>query len=132
MRDQISIIPQNPVLFSGTLKYALDPISSFNEERLWQALEEVQLKEKVAQLEGQLNYIVSEGGSNFSVGERQLLCLARSILKETKIIVLDEATSNVDTETDSNIQNIIQSKFNNCTVLTIAHRVQTVMNYDKF
>ena len=131
LRKQISIIPQNPMLFSGPLKYSLDPTSAFGEEQLWQALEQVQLRGKIEALEGQLEFIVSERGSNFSVGERQLLCLARSILKQTKIVVLDEATSNVDTETDSNIQKILQSEFATCTILTIAHRVHTVMAYDR-
>ena len=131
LRGQISIIPQNPVLFSGTLRYALDPMSNFKDKELWRALEEVQLKENVSSLPGQLEFVVSEGGSNFSVGEKQLFCLARSILKQSKIVMLDEATSNVDSETDGNIQGILHSKFNHCTVLTIAHRICTVMNYDR-
>ena len=131
LREQISVIPQNPVLFCGPLRYALDPMSNFIDKDLWRALEEVQLKEKVSRLPGQLEFIVSEGGSNFSVGERQLFCLARSILKQSKIVMLDEATSNVDSETDGNIQKILHSKFNHCSVLTIAHRLCTVMNYDR-
>ena len=106
-------------------------MSNFIDKDLWRALEEVQLKEKVSRLPGQLEFIVSEGGTNFSVGERQLFCLARSILKQSKIVMLDEATSNVDSETDGNIQKIIHSKFNHCSVLTIAHRLCTVMNYDR-
>ena len=131
LRNQISIIPQDPVLFSGSLRFALDPFSSFRDDQVWQVLEEVQLGEKVGKLEGQLEFSVSEGGSNFSVGERQLLCLARAILKQSRILMLDEATSYVDTITDSKIQRLLQSKFVECTVFTIAHRIHTVMQHDR-
>ena len=131
LRGQISIIPQDPCLFSGTLRFALDPFSEFPDTQLWGALEEVQMKRKVEALEGQLDYSVSEGGSNFSVGERQLFCLARAVLKQTKIVMLDEATSNVDTLTDRKIQEILHCKFQKCTILTIAHRLQTVFHYDR-
>ena len=130
LRNQISIIPQDPVLFSGALRFALDPFSSFRDDQVWQVLEEVELGEKVKKLERQLEFSISEGGSNFSVGERQLLCLARAILKQSRILMLDEATSYVDTITDSKIQHLLQSKFENCTVFTIAHRIHTVMQYD--
>ena len=131
LRNQISIIPQDPVLFSGSLRFALDPFSSFRDDQVWQVLEEVELGEKVRKLEGQLEFSVSEGGSNFSVGERQLLCLARAILKQSRILMLDEATSYVDTITDSKIQRLFQSKFGKCTVFTIAHRIHTVMQHDR-
>ena len=131
LRNQISIIPQDPVLFSGSLRFALDPFSSFRDDQVWQVLEEVELGEKVRKLEGQLEFSVSEGGSNFSVGERQLLCLARAILKQSRILMLDEATSYVDTITDSKIQRLLQSKFVECTVFTIAHRIHTVMQHDR-
>ena len=131
LRGEISIIPQDPVLFSGTLRFALDPFSSFQDEQLWQALREVQLCDKVEQLEGQLSFPVSEGGSNFSVGERQLLCLARAILKRAKILMLDEATSNVDSITDNIIQHVLSNKFRNCTLLTIAHRINSIIDYDR-
>jgi ATP-binding cassette subfamily C (CFTR/MRP) protein 4 len=127
LRKKISIIPQEPVLFSATLRYNLDPFQEFDDDRLWNVLEEVELKENISSLD----FVVSEGGSNFSLGQRQLLCLARAILRSNKILVLDEATANVDPRTDFLIQNTIKKKFHKCTVLTIAHRLNTIMDSDK-
>ena len=130
-RQAMSVITQDPVLFSGDLRKNLDPFKSFQDPQIWMALEEVQMKSLVEKLPGQLCYAVKESGANFSVGERQLLCLARALLQGKKIILMDEATANVDFETNRLIQEVIRSKFKTCTVLTIAHRLKTVIDYDK-
>ncbi|XP_033123425.1 ATP-binding cassette sub-family C member 9-like isoform X2 [Anneissia japonica] len=130
LRQRLSIIPQDPVLFTGTIRYNLDPQHLRTDQELWEAIEIAQLKDVVSGLEGSLDYQVSEGGENFSVGQRQLFCLARAFLRKSQILIMDEATASIDMQTDQILQKVVASAFKDKTVLTIAHRVSTIIDYD--
>jgi len=131
LRSRISIITQDPILFTGTVRSNLDPFQDFDEHRIWQALAQAHLKHYIESLPFGLDTIVADGGENFSAGQRQLLCLARCLLRKTKIIVMDEATAACDMQTDELIQHTIRREFRDCTLIIIAHRLKTVIDADK-
>ncbi|KAL3687954.1 hypothetical protein R1sor_014263 [Riccia sorocarpa] len=131
LRSRLSIIPQDPTLFDGTVRSNIDPLEKHKDEEIWEALEKCQLSEVVRQLPGKLDSPVLENGENWSLGQRQLFCLGRVLLKRSRILVLDEATASVDSQTDAVMQKIIRKEFETSTVVSIAHRIPTVMDADR-
>lgn len=131
LRSKLSIIPQEPILFTGTIRQNLDPTDSYSDDEIWKAIDLAHLGAYVRSLSSGLDHEVSEAGSNFSVGQKQLFCLARTLLRRSKILVLDEATATVDVETDNLIQQTIRKEFKDSTILTIAHRLETILDYDR-
>ena len=128
VRRALCIIPQDPVLFSASVRFNLDPFNESTDEDIWAVLEQVELKDVVLNLPKGLDDDVHEGGSNFSVGERQLICMARALLRKPKILIMDEATASLDNTTDTFLQQMIRKQFAHCTTLTIAHRLNTIMD----
>ncbi|GMF24437.1 unnamed protein product [Phytophthora lilii] len=127
LRANIAIIPQDPVLFSGSVRSNLDPFDQFSDDQIWTSIKRASLHKAVTSLDD----VVDEKGSNFSVGERQLLSIARALLKRSKVILMDEATASIDPETDRQIQQSIREEFRDCTTLTIAHRINTILDSDR-
>ncbi|RHY66749.1 hypothetical protein DYB34_005380 [Aphanomyces astaci] len=131
LRSSLAIIPQNPVLFKGSLRNYLDPFDDFTDDQLWGVLQKVHLTDRIVVSDAKLEQDVDENGENFSVGERQMLCMSRALLHNAKIVVLDEATAAIDHATDQVLQKVIREEFKHSTVLTIAHRLDTVLDYNR-
>ncbi|AES76690.2 ABC transporter-like family-protein [Medicago truncatula] len=130
LRMKLSIIPQEPTLFKGSIRTNLDPLGLYTDNEIWKALEKCHLKETISRLPSLLDSSVSDEGGNWSLGQRQLFCLGRVLLKRNKILVLDEATASIDSATDAILQRVIRQEFAECTVITIAHRIPTVIDSD--
>lgn len=131
LRSRFGIIPQDPTLFNGSVRFNLDPLGQHTDEEIWEVLGKCQLKEAVQEKEEGLDSLVVEDGSNWSMGQRQLFCLGRAVLRRSRVLVLDEATASIDNATDMILQKTIRTEFADCTVITVAHRIPTVMDCTK-
>ena len=126
MRKHVTMIPQDPTMFTGSLRFNLDPFNKHSDEKLSSLLKKAAIDKKC-----DLDFKVEEDGKNLSVGERQLICIVRAILRRSQVVILDEATANIDVVTEKNIQRLIDEELKGATLLTIAHRLNTVINSDK-
>ena len=131
LRSKLMIIPQDPVLFAHSLRYNLDPFHSHSDDQLWHVLHTIGLKDLVGGLPGKLSYQVADGGENLSMGQRQLICLGRALLRPSQILVMDEASASLDLQCDQTMKQVIRTNFQHCTILTIAHRLNTVLQSDR-